>query len=198
MTVWKVLVGAATGVAAVAALPVLGPIGAVTAVGAAVGAAVGGAGGAIADALDDNEEQAEKRGEERERARNAEKLAGVQSYLDGVRVEVANFGDQLVAMFAVAIACANCDGEVHPQERDEIEEFIAGVSHSSLPSPVKRRITALWDARPNAKTAFELAKRAEVDFAVLDDIIDVVMEADGRVHPKERAFRNAWTTLKAA
>ena len=198
VSVWKVLAGAATGVAVVVALPVAGAVGAVTAVGAAVGAAAGAAGGAVADALDDTEEQAEKRGEEREKARNAEKLARVQSYLERVKEEFANFGDQLVAMFAVGIACANCDGEIHPHERRDIEDVIAGVSHSDLPSPIKEKINNLCDAPPNAKTAFELAKNAEVNPSVLDDIIDVVMVADGRVHPNERDFRDAWTKLRSA
>ena len=198
MGVWKVLAGAATGVAVVVALPVAGAVGAVTLTGAAVGAAAGAALGAAADALDDSEEQAEKRGEERERARNAEKLARVQSYLECAKKEFANFGDRLVAMFAVGIACANCDGEIHPNEKRDIEEFIAGVSQSDLPSHIKTRIRKLWSEPPNVKTAFELAKQADVRFFVLDDIVDLVMVADGRVHPKEQAFRKAWATLKAA
>lgn len=138
-------------------------------------------------------EQAEKRGEERERAKNVERYARIQSYLEDVK-DFANFGDQLVAMFAVGIACANCDGQVHPHEREEIEEFIAGASHNSLPSRIKESIDNLWNTPPNVKTAFQLATDAEVDSLVLDDIIDLVID----VNPKARDFRNAWTKLKAA
>lgn len=194
---WKVLAGAATGVAVVVALPVAGAVGTVTMAGAAVGAAAGAAVGAVADALDDSEDQAVKRGEERERARNAELLARVQSYLEHTK-DFVNFGDQLVAMFAMGIACANCDGEIHPDEKRDIEDSIAGFSSSGLPAVTKESINKLWEAPPNIKTAFELAKSAGVGFSVLDDIIDLVMMADGRVHPRERAFRSAWTKLKAA
>ena len=199
---WKVLAGAATGVAVVVALPVAGPIGAITAVGAAVAGTVGAAGGAVADALDDSEEDAEKRGEqrgeERQKAKYAEAMARLKAILEAHRDDAKNFHDTLVAMFAVGLACASCDGEIHDDEREELEEFVAGVSAANLPSSVKSDIRRLWNSPPNIKTAYELAKRSKVDPSRFDDIIDVVMRADGREHPGETAFRHAWQRLSEA
>ena len=198
---WKVLAGTATGVAAVVALPIAGPVGAVTALGAVVGGAAGAAGGAVADALDDSEEQAEERGEQRATAKYAGKLEKIQGYMEAMRdgaKDWEQFGETLIAMSAVGFACANCDGEIHPQEIEEIDEFVAGVNHSKLPSHVKERLGKLRQEPPNPKTAFELAKKAKVDPSILDDVIDVVMHADGRVHPKEKAFMSAWHKMKSA
>ncbi len=199
MGFWTVLAGAATGIAAVVALPIAGPIGAITAVGAAVAGTAGAAGGAVIDALDESEEQAEKRGEERAAAKYAVKLEKILHTLEEMKVAKNgwhHFGNQLVAITAVGIACANCDGEIHPDERTGINEFVAGVNHSKLPDDVKEKVDRLWQSPPNLKTAFELAKKNKVDFSLLDDVIDVVMYADGRVHAKEQAFMNAWHKMR--
>lgn len=202
---WKVLAGAATGVGVVVALPIAGPIGSVTVLGALAAGAVGAAGGAAADALDDSEEQAEKRGEQRAeqraKAKYAEKIKKIQEYMETMRDRAKDwdqFGEHLIATSAVGFACANCDGEIHPQEIEEIDEFIAGVNRSELPSHVKERLGKLRREPPNLKTAFELAKKAKMDPSISDDVIDVVMHADGRVHPNETAFMNAWHKMKSA
>ena len=107
-----------------------------------------------------------------------------------------HFGNNLIAMAAVGIACANCDGEIHPDERLEIDEFIAGVGHSELPDEVKEEIRRLWQRPPNLTTAFRIAEKNNVDFSLLDDVIDVVMHADDRLHAKEQAFKNAWHKMR--
>ena len=177
MGFWTVLGGAATGVAVVVALRVAGgPIGA-------------------------SEEQAEKRSEERAKAEYAKRLEEIHSYMEAMQKDIKDwdrFGDQLIAMAAVGFACANCDGDIHPQELTEIDEFIAGANHSELPPRVKRRLNELRQEPPNLKTAFELAKTAKVKFSLLDNVIDVVMHADDRVHEKEKAFMNAWHKMKSA
>lgn len=80
MSFWKMLGGVAAGVGAVAALPVAGPIGAVTAVGAVVGGAIGGTAGAITAFSDEDElkqrdnavkEERTKRIEQNEKSRKS-------------------------------------------------------------------------------------------------------------------------------
>ena len=199
MGFWTVLGGVATGVAVVVALPVAGPIGAITAVGAAVAGTVGAAGGAAISALDESEEQAEKRGEERATAKHYAKMEDLRRKFQEMKDAAdgwRHFGNNLVALTAVGIACANCDGEIHPDERTDIDEFIAGISHSELPIEVKEKIGRLWQTPPNLRTAFQIAEKYNVDFSLLDDIIDMVMHADGRVHAKEKAFMNAWDEMR--
>lgn len=197
MGFWKVLAGAATGVAAVVALPIAGPVGAITAVGAAVAGTTGAAGGALADAFDNSEERAEKRGREKAAAEYNAKLTKIKEEFEKWAKDWHRYGNRAVAMIAVGLACANCDGEIHEDELTEINEFVLGINQSNLPTAVKEKIENLRQKPPSLKTAHELAKKAQVNFDLLDDVVHVVMQADGRVHPKERAFLAAWQKLCA-
>ena len=199
MSFWKILAGAATGVATVVALPIAGPVGAITAVGAAVAGTVGAAGGAAIDALDDSEEQAEKRGREQAAAEYAQKLEKIQRAIEEMASKKKShdqFFSQLIAIAAVGISCANCDGEIHLDERTEIDEFVSGANHSNLPNDVKEKMDELWKKPPSIRTAFKLVEKAKIDLSLVDDVIDVVMHADNRVHAKEKAFMNAWHKLR--
>ncbi len=202
MSFWKVLGGAAVGVVCVVALPVAGPVGAVTALGAAVAAGTGAAAGGIASAVDDSEEQAERRGERRATARfdrKYEKLASAFEDAEKRLEETDDYFNLLIAMEAVGLACAACDGEIAPEERLEIDEFIAGITSSELPSHVKDKIEDIAKNPPSVTTAFELAKRVGLDsYELFDEIIEVVMHADGRIHQDEKSFQNAWNELVAA
>lgn len=202
MSFWKVLGGAAAGVACVVALPIAGPVGAVTAIGAAVAAGTGAAAGGIASAVDDSEEQAERRGEKKATARYEQKYDKLASAFEDAKKrldETDDYFNLLIAMEAVGLACAACDGEVAPEERQEIDEFIAGVASSELPSHVKEKIEDIANNPPSVTTAFELAKRVGLDsYELFDEIIEVVMHADGRIHQDEKAFQNAWNELVAA
>lgn len=197
MGFWKVLAGAATGVAAVVALPIAGPVGAITAVGAAVAGATGAAGGAIADALDDSEERAEKRGRQKATAEYEAKLAKIKEVFEKWAKDWHRYGNHVVAVTAVGLACANCDGEIHEDELKDIKEFVSGITQSSLPEVVKEQIENLHQKPPSLTTAHRLAKKAGVDFEFLDSVIKVVMHADNRIHPGEQAFLVAWQKLCA-
>lgn len=202
MSFWKVLGGAAAGVACIVALPVAGPIGAVTALGAAVAAGTGAAAGGIAAAVDDSDHIAEKRGKEKAAAAYDQKYSKLATAFEDVEKrlnETSDYFDLIIAMEAVGIACAACDGEISPEERQEIDEFIAGVSSSELPSHVKDKIQEIAMNPPSVTTAFELSKRVGLDsYGLFDEIIEVVMHADGRIHKDEKAFRSAWNELVAA
>ncbi|WP_428239505.1 hypothetical protein [Gynuella sp.] len=202
MSFWKVLGGAAAGVACVVALPVAGPVGAITAVGAAIAAGAGAAAGGVASALDDSEERAERRGARREAVkcdRKYEKLASAFEEAESRISKTEDYFNLLIAMEAVGLACAVCDGEIAPEERQEIDEFIAGIASSKLPSHIKSKIEKMAINPPNIKTAFELSQKVGLDsYALFDEIIAVVMHADGRIHEKEKAFQQAWNELVVA
>jgi len=202
MSFWKVLGGAAAGVACVVALPVAGPIGAVTAVGAVVAAGAGAAVGGVASAIDDSEEQAERRGEQKANANYDIKYKKMHSaFKDAEKILNKNndYFNLLISMEAVGLACAACDGEIALEERQEIDEFIAGVASSGLPSHVKKEIEKIANNPPNLTTAFEMVKRLGLDsYELFDEIIEVVIHADGRIHQDEKAFQNAWNELVSA
>lgn len=202
MSFWKVLGGAAAAVACVVALPVAGPIGAVTAIGAAVAAGAGAAAGGVATAMDDSEKQAERRGERKATAHFDIKYNKITSAFEAAQQrisETSDYFDLIIAMEAVGLACAACDGHIAPEERQEIDEFIAGVTSSDLPSHVKEKIENFASNPPNITTAFELAKKVgKGSYDLFDEIIEIVMHADGKIHKDEKTFQNAWNQLATA
>jgi len=205
MSFWKVLGGVAAGVAVVVALPVAGPIGAITAIGAGIAGTTGAVVGGVASAMDDSEEQAEQKGYEQgyeqgtgESAIKIRKLTA--AILEaGKRVkESDNYFNLIIAMTAVGLSCANCDGEVSPEEETEILEFISGASSSGLPSHVTEKLNELAANPPNINTAFYLANKVGLNtLELFDEIIDVVMDADGYTHSQEIAFKQAWNNKVA-
>jgi hypothetical protein len=203
MSFWKVLGGAAAGIACVVALPIAGPIGAITAVGAAVAGTVGAAAGGVATAMgDDVEAKAEKRGEQRAKAEYDKKYSKLATAFERTEkhfTEATDYFNLVIAMEAIGLACAACDGEICADERREIDEFVAGIASGGLPSNVKSKIQQMAENPPNLMTAFALVKKLNVQsYELFDEIIEVVMHADGYVHHKEEAFFQAWNNLTAA
>ena len=205
MSFWKVLGGACTGVAAVVALPVAGPVGAVTAIGAAVAAGVGAAAGGVAEYYDDSEEKAEEKGKRQgEQLAKAKYEQRTRELEEKLKVALAklhensDFYNILIAMESVAMACANCDGHIDDKERAQIEMFLQGVSRSAIPAHVKRTLEDIYQNPPTPNEAFKLAKKSGLDNEVFNEIIEVVMHADGVQHENEAAFLDAWNAAKVA
>lgn len=204
MSAWKVLAGAAAGVGCIVALPIAGPIGAVSAVGAAVAAGAGGITGGIASEMEGEkveqarESEAEKvkrefkaRETQLEKSLNAE-LKSAMSQLK----EAKNTFDAIIAMEAVAISAANCDGEICDAEREQIEMFIKGMSAASMPERYKKKIQSIYDNPPNIREAFQMAKASNIPMDVFDDIIELVANSDEVFKREEEAFTRAWGLLK--
>jgi len=194
MGFWKVLGGIGLGVAAVVALPVAGPIGAVTAVGAAVGGAIGGAAGALAS--DSDREEGEKIGEARATAKYKVEVDSMVSkmkiFQDTLKSDKEHF-EFLIAMYAVGLATANSDGEIADVEMQEINDFVAGASQSSFPPHIKGMITRLRNNPPTLQTAMSYVKKLKkVDISLFEDIVIMVIEADGKKVKEERAFLTAF------
>ncbi len=205
MSFWKVLGGACAGVAAVVALPVAGPIGAVTAIGAAVAAGVGAAAGGVAEYYDDSDKKAEEKGqrygEQSAKAEYEQRTRDLEERLEVALAKLrenSDFYNILIAMESVAIACANCDGHIDEKERAQIEMFLQGASRSALPTHVKRVLEDIYQNPPTPNEAFKLAKESGLDTNVFNEIIEVVMHADGVQHKSEQAFLDAWNVAKAA
>lgn len=210
MSFWKILGGAVIGVGAVAAAPFTGGgsvLGAATLLGSLAGAGtiatavgVGIAGAAVGGMMDDDDDIREKGKTEGYNKAKAEFESKLKQHVDDATqkfTEGEQFFKLIVAMHAVGIACANCDGEIHPLERADIEAFAAGVCSSKLPERYKEAILKNNANIPNINTAFALAKAAAPDnMNLFDDLIQVVIRSDKTIHPKEKIFVSAWTQLK--
>ncbi|AUJ69933.1 hypothetical protein [Pseudoalteromonas sp. NC201] len=210
----KILAGAAVGVGAVAAAPFTGGgsllggasvIASLTGAGtvaAAVGAGtVGGVvGAAMADSEENEKRQLKEKGRAEGRAESAiqiEKLANKLSQaLEKLKSHDEHF-KAIIAMEAVGVACAACDGDFSDNEREEIGEFVKGMMAQSIPSDVKERIQSIYDNPPSVEEAFLLAKTSGMSLDVYEELIRFVMEIDG-IKPEEEVFVQAWNQLKAA
>lgn len=211
---WAVAGGAVVGVAAVAAVPFTGGgslLGAATlagslASGGAVAAAVGaGVAGAVIGAhLGDESaarEQGYQKGYEQGKAENAVAVKELRIKLEQLFAQLKSAGrffDGILAMQAVAISAANCDGVIGDEERQNIEMFISGLSASALPESVIADITSLYETPPNLPEAFAMARNSGVEMSIFDEIINLVVQADGVVHADEDVYLQAWNSLKVA
>lgn len=186
MGLFKVLGCVAAGIGAVACLPVMGAVGAVTLTGALVGGTVGAIGGAIASSAEEEEKAKCKRdGVEEGIAKCIIKLKEMKSRSEDSEA----YFKFLIALVAVGMATANADGEICAQELQEIEEFTAGVGCSELPAHVKEAITKLKNTPPSFNTAMNYVWEAgNVDLSLFEAVIEVVSASDGRFDEKEKAL----------
>lgn len=201
MSIWKVLGGIAAGVGTIAALPVLGAVGAVTVTGAVVGGTIGAVGGAIASSDEDDEKNAAfNEGVAQERARNKEKIEQLLKNLknqEGAFMEYRVYEEFMTAMFAVGFSVANCDGEMHPDEILEIDEFIAGESYKKIPNNLKNIISDLRNNPPNFSTAMKYVEKTDINtWDIFTDLIQIVMDADNIVNENEKAYLQSWNNFK--
>lgn len=181
----KIAAGAVAGVGAVALFPVsMGVTGGVLA-GALVGAVAGDRKGDRKRAEKAETDLARKTAEAeamREDVMRAKPHAEAMKKLHGF----------IVAAFAVGICAANCDGEIHPDESLEIDEFIAGILIGVLPSTIVETISRLRHDPPNINQALDYVIPFSSQWDDFESIIEAVIGADGIFHPKEIAFKAAW------
>lgn len=212
MNFWKIAAGAAIGIGAIAAAPFTGGgsiIGAATLAGslagagtiaAATAAGVAGAGAGYAMSKADDQRADEHRNEGRMEAE--EDIKGLQNTINEYQSTLSSsrqFFDLLIALSAVGFATANCDGEICEEERLEIGDFVSGVAASNLPDEVKSTIKAFEVTPPSLSQAFDLAsKLPNYPNDLFEEVIDVVMHADGIVHASEERFKRQWQALNAA
>lgn len=214
----KVLAGAAVGVGAVAAAPFTGGgsllggasiIASLTGAGtvaAAVGA--GTVGGVVGAAMADSEENEKKQWKEvgrvegrvEGRAENSIQIDKLENKLlqalEKLKAHDEHF-KAIIAMEAVGVACAACDGDFSDNEKEEIGEFVKGMMAQSIPSDVKEKIQSIYDNPPSIKEAFLLAKSSGMPLDIYEELIRFVMEIDG-IKAEEEIFVQAWNQLKAA
>ncbi|MCF8568345.1 hypothetical protein LLE49_26855 [Alicyclobacillus tolerans] len=203
MGLFKILGGAALGVAAVAAAPVFGAVGVVTLTGAAVGASVGAAAGGAASSKEKKKKQASERASyERGKAERAAEFEDLQTKFSAAAKRFKShkkYEEFLVAAFAVAISVAHADGAFTTEERVEIQEIVSGESYNALPQEIRNEIQKLFMSPPTFNTAMTFVQKVDKSkWSMFDSIIDLVIAADGAEHENERAFRAAWQQFKAS
>jgi hypothetical protein len=194
-----VVVGAAAGVGVIVALPVAGPVGAITLLGAVIAGSGCGIAGAIVgisvgDGDDDKERADQTERTVAEMIAKAEKSRENMERVKRRAEEVAKFYDLVVTFYAVGFSVANCDGEIHSDERRDIDESIAALLAENFPETFTRAITALYNNPPVISQVIDYVQPlADEHWDKFEDIIEVVIHSDGIVHPNELAFMEAWS-----
>lgn len=107
------------------------------------------------------------------------------------------FERKLVGLFAVGICVANADGVIDPSELAELMGFVGGLSRSALPDHLKEQFIMLMNNPFSSfNEAMELAWACGVTAEEIDGIVEVVINADGKVDPLEEDFVKVWNDIK--
>ena len=200
-------VGAA-GAATLGTAAVVGAEAAALATGAAgvlggAGGLAGAAGAAMvagAAARRKGKEEGREEGRQDEREKSAATVAKLQTkFAEQIGAvserfkEHKDFEEFIVATFAMCLALAKCDGEIHPNERDDIFEFVSGIAHGAYPDSMKKAIAELNSSPPSFATALKLVKELdESQWDSVDTALQLITESDGIVHENEETFLMAW------
>ena len=158
-------------------------------------------GGSIGKAKPEAQQQVRGVGEaspcqDADRQSVARVIEAVTDARDTLRSEEA-YHRLLVAVFAVGMATANADGEVSPEEREDIKAFVDGIVDSELPPVVKGMVTRLRNHPPTFAAAMRHVSRAEpVDWDLLESVIRVVSRSDGRSTREEEALLQAFRGMR--
>jgi tellurite resistance protein len=186
MGLFKILKGAAMGIGTVAALPIAGPIGVVTFAGGAIAAATGVG---VAKMLDEMDEE-EKRVQEEELAKLTLKAQKANKIIN----ENKEHTNYIIALSALGIAMANSDGKITEEELEELDEFIGGLASIKYPKYVIEQITTFVENPPTLNEALLLLENlsTKIDYKDVRDVLVIIMEADGMIHKKEKAFLEAF------
>jgi uncharacterized tellurite resistance protein B-like protein len=213
MSYFKYLAIVAGGVGAVVLAPVtggssialaIGAFGTTTAAGAAIGAGVGAAAAAAVYASssnDDAREEGKKQGfEEGKKAGEKaahEKYEQKMNKLTDRFQSYQNLESKIFAMYAMGLAMANADGNISKVEREELDAFVSGCLASSFPAHIKEEIAKLIKKPPSLEDALKFAHEAKLPKRDIDDIIDLIANADDEICESDKRFIAQWQSLSA-
>jgi len=196
----KILGLAALGVGAIAAAPFTGggsvlagatlleSLGTAGAVAGAIGA--GGVGAAVGKVLSDIDEE-EKKALERKIAEYNQKAQKSETVLK----EHEKHTNLILALSALGIAMANADGEISDEELKELNEYVGGLSSQGYPNHIVRQINDMVSNPPTFNEAIKhLEKVDAIELPEIRNFLVMIMEADGIIHKKEKAFLAAFDT----
>ena len=210
-----VVAGAIVGVGAVAAAPFTGGgsvLGGATllaslagagGIATAAGIAGAGAGAAISQASSESDKRAAfDSGMEKGKAEAAVRMRELQAKIEraaALHADQKKLHEFYVNVAAIGFAKAGCDGTVTTAEKECVQEFIVGISKHLFPKEVQEILDKLCLTPPDFDGAMLYAERLGRDnWAVIDDILTVVGEADGDGSKHERDFLLKWQAHKAA
>ncbi len=159
------------------------------------------AAGAGAVYLDNKKEKKEK---ERIKANaeiaeqeNIETIESLNSFEKLFEYELKNIADNderiqiFIALFAVGIGTANCDGEISIEEQNDINDFLEILKDLNLSNLNNETIKKYLDNPPIAQDAVkEILKLKNPNWELFIKAISIISEADGIIKDEEIAYLN--------
>ena len=203
MAFGKILGFAALGVGAIALAPFTGGgsvAGAISLAASLEGAALAVAGAAAAGGAIGGAVGMASAKKEEEKDEEISKLKKKADKLEKALKEALNrfqgdkeYFNYIIAMTAMGVSMANSDGEISSKEIEEMEEFIGGIASSNYPKHIKSEIAKLYKNPPTFNTALEYLKKVNhSNYESIKEMLEIIMEADGCIHPKEKAYLEAF------
>ncbi len=208
--------GAVIGVGAVAAAPFTGGgsvFGAATLASSLAGAgtvaaAIGaGAAGAGACATISNAETnkiktiALEKGVENEKAESAvkiEELSKMMVHAAEVYTQQARANEFVIALAAIGLSMAACDGSISNEENVCVEEYVIGMSRLVLPQIIRDRLHKITNAPPDFERAILYVENFDNDiWPIIDGLLEIIGEADGDINQSKQEFLDKWKSYKA-
>jgi hypothetical protein len=106
-----------------------------------------------------------------------------------------DFDEKLVALYAIGLATANADGKVSQEERNELDAFIGGMLSEHFPAHIRNLVIQLTEKPPTLEQALAFAKNAKLPKQDIDDIIDLIANADDEICEFDKRFIAQWQTI---
>jgi hypothetical protein len=199
--------GALAGICIMAAAPVLGPVGALTAAGAAIGGVGGGLAGGILGAIrrspNGQKAKAEAQADEAtaKAAEYAIKISKLKDLLKKQGEQIkgwAEFEKFIVIFTAIGFSIAEQNGELRDELRQTIEEFVVGLSKNMLPAEVRATINKYAKSPPAFNTAKGLYAMYDAAFSdrqwldIVNSLIDVLDSHPSTESEPIAAWNAAW------
>ncbi|UVM36126.1 hypothetical protein LOY28_15400 [Pseudomonas sp. B21-017] len=146
--------------------------------------------------------EAESRGEAKAKAFYLERENRFESALEKATSRIKDndsYFRMLIAMQAVAQACAASDGQVSRDKQEQIDELLLGMGAKWLPPQVRGALDAQIDQPPSLKEAFAIAQAIGAEAQDLfQEVIRFVIHLDDEVTDAERQFLSHWVQLRAS
>lgn len=101
-----------------------------------------------------------------------------------------------LALYAISIAVANCDGEIASCEKEVISDIVSGLTAKNIPKYIYDEVSQMFYEPPTFNTAMEYVSKVPTElWWKFNEAIDHTIEADEVIDEHERAFKEAWKRL---
>lgn len=104
---------------------------------------------------------------------------------------------KIFAMYAIGLAVANANGNISKVKQEELDAFVSGCLVNNFPAHIKDEIAKLTKKPPSLEDALKFASEAKLPKQDIEDIIDLITNADDEICESDKRFIAQWQSLSA-